>query len=683
MRIVDLLDAKSIRIGASPATKAEAIEELIGLHEAAGNLADVDAYREAILAREAQGTTAIGEGMAIPHAKTDAVAHPALAAMTVPAGVDYDAPDGKPSTLLFMIAAPADGDVHLEVLSRLMTMLMDLDFRAKLIEAATPEAFLATIDAKERDKFGEPEPSQVEGDAEEAEDQAAPAASANDLPTVVAVTACPTGIAHTYMAAEALQQQADKMGVRIKVETNGSGGAKNVLTPEEIAACKGVIVAADKRVEMARFDGKPTLITKVADGINKPEELIDRVLEGDLPVYHHEGGHTQAAAGDAEEGESAGRKVYKQLMDGVSHMLPFVVAGGIFIALAFLIDGLAGVPQDSSFGTGTPVSAWLKAMGNLAFNFMVPVLAAYIAASIADRPGLLVGFVGGTMATLGCNFVVPAGTGAAAATLAGLTGSIMYPVPSGFLGGLLAGFAGGYLMRGVERACDKLPHSIEGIKQILIYPLAGLLAIAVVMCAVGPIMGWINTAMTNGLNWLAQNNFGVVLGLLLAMMMATDMGGPINKAAYVFGTAMLVTAQTADAATQTTCYQIMACVMIGGMVPPIAIALSTTFHKNRWTAQEVKNGPVNYIMGLSFITEGAIPYAAADPLHVIPACMVGSAVSGALCWMFGCTLMAPHGGIFVFPVVGNWPFYLVALAVGALVGMAMLSLLKKKQPVEA
>lgn len=683
MRIVDLLDAKSIRIGASPATKAEAIDELIGLHEAAGNLADVDAYRAAILAREAQGTTAIGEGMAIPHAKTDAVAHPALAAMTVPDGVDYDAPDGKPSTLLFMIAAPADGDVHLEVLSRLMTMLMDLDFRAKLIAAETPEAFLDAIDAKEREKFGEPAPAEEAAPAQAAEGESASDAHEDGLPTVVAVTACPTGIAHTYMAAEALQQQADKMGVRIKVETNGSGGAKNVLTPEEIAACKGVIVAADKRVEMARFDGKPTLITKVADGINKPEELIDRVLAGDLPVYHHEGGHDDAGVADAEEGESAGRKIYKQLMDGVSHMLPFVVAGGIFIALAFLIDGIAGVPQDASFGTGTPVSAWLKTIGGLAFNFMVPVLAAYIAASIADRPGLLVGFVGGTMATLGCNFVVPAGTGAAAASLTALTGSIMYPVPSGFLGGLLAGFAGGYLMRGIERACDKLPHSIEGIKQILIYPLAGLAAIALVMCAVGPVMGWINTAMTNGLNWLAQNNFGVLLGLLLAMMMATDMGGPINKAAYVFGTAMLVTAQSADAATQTTCYQIMACVMIGGMVPPIAIALSTTFFKNRWTAQEVKNGPVNYIMGLSFITEGAIPYAAADPLHVIPACMAGSAVSGALCWVFGCTLMAPHGGIFVFPVVGNWPFYLVALAVGALVGMAMLSVLKKKQPVEA
>ncbi len=344
MRIVDLLDAKSIRIGASPATKAEAIDELIGLHEAAGNLADVDAYRAAILAREAQGTTAIGEGMAIPHAKTDAVAHPALAAMTVPDGVDYDAPDGKPSTLLFMIAAPADGDVHLEVLSRLMTMLMDLDFRAKLIAAQTPEAFLDTIDAKEREKFGEPTPAEEDAPVRAAEGESASDADEGGLPTVVAVTACPTGIAHTYMAAEALQQQADKMGVRIKVETNGSGGAKNVLTPEEIAACKGVIVAADKRVEMARFDGKPTLITKVADGINKPEELIDRVLAGDLPVYHHEGGRDDAGAADAEEGESAGRKIYKQLMDGVSHMLPFVVAGGIFIALAFLIDGIAGVP---------------------------------------------------------------------------------------------------------------------------------------------------------------------------------------------------------------------------------------------------------------------------------------------------------------------------------------------------
>lgn len=666
MRIVDLLSKDSIEIGVKVASKPDAIEKLISLHEKAGNLKDVAEYRAAILAREEGGTTAIGEGMAIPHAKTDAVARPALAAITVPDGVDYDAPDGQPSKLLFMIAAPAEGEVHLEVLSRLMTMLMDLDFRKKLMDAPSADDFLALIDAKEKDKFG---------------DEAAPAAAApaaSDKPRILAVTACPTGIAHTYMAAEQLEQQAGKMGITLKAETNGTGGAKNILTADEIAAADGIIVAADKAVSMARFDGKPVVITKVSDGINKPEELINKVINGEAPVYHHKGAAAEAASADT--GESAGRKVYKHLMEGVSHMLPFVVAGGIFIALAFLIDGLSGVPQNSSFGTGTPVSAWLKTMGGFAFNFMVPILAAYIAKSIADRPGLLVGFVGGTMATVGSNFVLPAGTGTAAATLATFqTGDIMLPVASGFLGGLLAGFAGGYIMLWIEKLCENMPHSIEGIKQILIFPLLGLLSITVVMCAVGPVMGVINTAVTGGLNWLAANNLGPLLGLLLAMMMATDMGGPINKASYVFGVAALATAAgTTDAATQQNAYQIMACVMVGGMVPPISIALATTFFKNRWNEEELKNGPVNYIMGLSFITEGAIPYAAADPLRVIPSCMVGSAVAGLLCWIFGCTLMAPHGGIFVFPVVGNAVMYLVSLAAGAVVGMFMLSVLKKK-----
>jgi len=673
VRITDLLTEGSIKIGAKAASKKDAIEQLIELHDKAGNLSDVEEYRKAIYAREESGTTAIGEGMAIPHAKTDAVARPALAAMTVPDGVDYDAPDGQPSKLLFMIAAPAEGEVHLEVLSRLMTMLMDLDFRKKLMDAADAKTFLDAINVKEVEKFGA-----EEGSAAEAGDAPAKAekAQADDGYRVLAVTACPTGIAHTYMAAESLEQQAGKMGIKLKAETNGTGGAKNILTREEIAAADGIIVAADKAVSMARFDGKPVVITKVSDGINKPEELINKVLDGEAPIYHHKGG--AAAQAESDTGESAGRKVYKHLMEGVSHMLPFVVAGGIFIALAFLIDGFSGVSQDSGFGSGTPISAWLKTMGGFAFNFMVPILAAYIAKSIADRPGLLVGFVGGTMATLGSNFIVPAGTGAAAASIAGLTGTIMYPVASGFLGGLLAGFAGGYIMLGIEKMCENMPHSIEGIKQILVFPLLGLLSITLVMCTVGPVMGFINTALTNGLNWLANNNLGPLLGLLLAMMMATDMGGPINKASYVFGTAMLVTAQTADPATQQNCYQIMACVMVGGMVPPISIALATTFFKNRWNEEELKNGPVNYIMGLSFITEGAIPYAAADPLRVIPSCMVGSAVAGLLCWLFGCTLMAPHGGIFVFPVVGNWPMYLVALAAGAICGMFMLSILKKK-----
>ncbi len=672
MKIIDLLAPEAIELGVSVADKNAAIEKLISLHQAAGNLADADAYRQAILAREATGTTAIGEGMAIPHAKTDAVAHPALAAITVPDGVDYDAPDGQPSKLLFMIAAPAGGDVHLEVLSRLMTMLMDLDFRAKLEAAATPQEFLDVIDAKEREKFPEEDAAEGKADAASSEEP--------EGYRILAVTACPTGVAHTYMAAESLEQQAAKMGMKLKAETNGAGGVKNKLTRAEIAAADGIIIAADKTVDTARFDGKPLIHAKAADGINKPEELINRVLADGAPIFHHEGG---AAALDEDEDESVGRQIYKHLMEGVSHMLPFVVSGGIFIAIAFLIDGLSGVPQDSSFGTGTPVSAWFKTVGGFAFNFMVPILAAYIAKSIADRPGLLVGFVGGWMATLGCNFVAPAGTASSDAVLSALSGTMMMPVASGFLGGLLAGFAGGYMMLGIEKLCDHMPESLRGIKQILVYPLLGLGAITVLMCAVGPVMGLINTSLSDGLNWLAENNFGVVLGLLLAMMMATDMGGPINKASYVFGTAALVTAAgTTDVATQTTCYQIMACVMIGGMVPPLSIALSTTFFKNRWTDEELKNGPVNYIMGLSFITEGAIPYAAADPLRVIPSCMVGSALSGALCWLFGCTLMAPHGGIFVFPVVGNWALYLAALAAGAAAGMVMLAILKKKRTPE-
>ncbi len=666
MRIVDLLQPGAIAIGGAPADKAGAIAQLVELHDSVGNLNDKEAFREAIIARENQGTTAVGEGIAIPHAKTAATKRASLAAMTAPAGVDYGAPDGAPSTLLFMIAAPDDGgDVHLEVLSRLMTILMDLDFRSQLMAAETPEAFLAAIDAKERERFAEAVEAEAEADMEgdvegtEALIDAAKAAYAEehgkaDGFRILAVTACPTGIAHTYMAAEALTKAAEARGIALKAETNGTGGTKNRLTREEIAAADGIIVAADKEVEMARFDGKPAVIVKVSDGINKPDELIDRILAGDARVYHHAGGANAAAAED-EAGESAGRKIYKHLMEGVSHMLPFVVSGGLFIALAFLIDGIAGVPQDGNFGTGTPISAWFKTIGGFAFSFMVPILAAYIAQSIADRPGLVVGFVGGFMATLGSTFGLPGGD-----------------IPSGFLGGLLAGFAGGYAMLGIEKLCEKMPDSLAGIKQILIYPLAGLGAIAVIMCAVGPFMGMINTGMSNALTWLSDNNFGIVLGMILAGMMAIDMGGPFNKAAYVFGTGMLALGTDAS-------FQIMASVMIGGMVPPIAIALSTTFFKDRWTADERKNGPVNYIMGLSFITEGAIPYAASDPLRVIPPCVVGSAVAGGLSWFFGCTLMAPHGGIFVVPVIGGALMYLVALAVGSVAGMFMLALLKKKR----
>lgn len=645
MRIVDLLKPEAIRLHQTLADKSEAIERLIDLHASVGNVRDKEVFRAEILKREELGSTAVGDGIAIPHAKSETVAAPGLAAMTVPSGVDYGAPDGKPSDILFMIAAPLDGDLHLEVLSRLMTLLMDEGLRAKLKAAKTPEEFLAAIDDMERERFDEPK-------AEEKQDGY----------RVLAVTACPTGIAHTYMAAEALEKAGKAMGYPLKAETNGSAGAKNVLTADEIAACDGIIIAADKSVEMSRFDGKPVLSVSVSDGINKPEELIEKIRSGAVAVYHHTGAKVAVASGQKE---SFGRQIYKHLMNGVSHMLPFVVAGGIFIALAFLIDTAMGVdPQAAggAFGTVTPVAAWFKNIGNFAFNLMIPVLAGFIAMSIADRPGFLVGMVGGILATNGATFSDPA----AANT-----------IPSGFLGALLASFVAGYLMRGLERLCDRLPRSLEGIKPVLIYPLAGLGIVAVMMCAVNPFMGMINSAMNDGLMWLSARHLDVLLGAIVAGMMAIDMGGPFNKAAYVFGSTVML-GQAASMADPNVAYQIMAAVMIGGMVPPIAIALSTTFFKNRWTAEERKNGVVNYIMGLSFITEGAIPYAASYPLVVIPSCIVGSAVAGALSVVFKCTLMAPHGGIFVFAVVGNWYWYLLALAVGSVVSMLMLALLKKK-----
>lgn len=656
MRITDLLKKEGITLNAAPESKRAAIDQLIALHEACGNLTDVEAYREGILKREEMGTTAIGMEIAIPHAKSEAVKAPALTAITVPDGVDYEAPDGNPCKLLFMIAATMDGDVHLEVLARLMQLLMDPEFTDGLKAAKTPEEFLSVIDTKETEKF--PEEA-----AEEPAPATAPAATAKEGYRVLAVTACPTGIAHTYMAAEALAKAGEQMGIPIKVETNGSGGAKNVLTAEDIANCDGIIIAADKSVETARFDGKPVYSTKVADGIHKPEELINKIINGEAPIFHAD----KKAEVAADSGnESFGRKLYKHLMNGVSHMLPFVVAGGIFIAIAFLIDAAAGVSAqgNSAFGTVTPVAAWFKTIGGYAFNFMLPLLAGFIAMSIADRPGLLVGIVGGLLASNGATFADPG----AAAT-----------VPSGFLGALLAGFLGGWLMKQCMKLCDKMPQALEGIKPVLVFPLAGLGIIGVMMCAVNPIMGVINTGLNNGLLWLNEHNLGVLLGAILGGMMAIDMGGPFNKAAYVFGTGMLTTAAgTTDAAVQQTCYQIMASVMIGGMVPPIAIALSTTFFKNRWTEEERKSGPVNYIMGLSFITEGAIPYAAAYPLKIIPSCLVGSAVAGALSWIFKCTLMAPHGGIFVLPTIGNWFMYFVALAIGSVVGMIMLAILKRK-----
>ena len=631
MRITDLLKKESISLNRELSSKSEAIDALIDLQEKAGNLNDKEEYKKGILAREEQGSTAIGNGIAIPHAKTSAVAHPGLSAITAPSGVDYNALDGKPSNLLFMIAAPEDGDLHLEVLSRLMTMLMDETFRNELLSAKTADEFISVIDRKEAEKYPE---------------NPVPAAKKEGY-RILAVTACPTGIAHTYMAAEALEKAGEEMGIPLKAETNGSGGAKNVLTKEEIAAADGIIIAADKSVEMGRFDGKKLISVKVSDGIKKPKELIERVMSDSAPVYHHTGAKSSEKDTDTE---GFGRKIYKHLMNGVSNMLPFVVAGGIFIALAFLIDTLMGAPQDSNFGTNSPVAAFFKTIGGYAFNFMIPVLSAFIAKSIADRPGFLVGLVGGLLATTGSTFTAVGGD-----------------VPSGFLGALFAGFVGGYLMLGVEKLLSKLPKSLEGIKPVLIFPLVGIGLIAVIMCAVNPIMGMLNTGLTNLLHSMGSTS-KVLLGVVLGAMMSTDMGGPFNKAAYVFGTAAITSGN----------YDIMAAVMVGGMVPPLAIALATTFFKKKFTAQERKSGPVNYILGLSFITEGAIPYAASDPLRVIPACMIGAGLAGGLSMLFKCTLMAPHGGIFVFAVVGNWPYYLLALAAGSVVSMLLLGLFKKK-----
>lgn len=634
MRIVDLLKKDSILLGGSPKSKSEAIDMLVELQVKGGNIADKDEYKKGILAREEKGSTAVGEGIAIPHAKSEAVKAPSLAAMTVPEGVDYEALDDEPSNLLFMIAAPNDGDVHLEVLSRLMTILMDEDFREKLLNAKDKDEFLKIIDDMENEKY----PDEPKAKVKAAEGY-----------KVLAVTACPTGIAHTYMAAEALEKAGKRLGISIKVETNGSGGAKNILTDEEIAACDGIIVAADKTVEMARFDGKKVIRTKVSDGIKIPDELINRIESGDAPVYHHEGGKGSSSSSSGSD-ESFGRKLYKHLMNGVSNMLPFTVAGGIFIALAFLIDSLGGAPQDGDFGTHLAAAAWFKTIGGYAFNFMIPILAGYIGKSIADRPGLLVGMAGGAMAVSGATFAAPGGD-----------------VPSGFLGALLAGFIGGFLMLALEKLCDKLPKALNGIKPVLIYPLGGLGIVAIMMCAVNPIMGLLNAGLADFLTNMGDTS-KILLGCILGAMMSIDMGGPFNKAAYVFGTAAIASGN----------FDIMAAVMVGGMVPPIAIALATTFFRNKFTEDERKNGPVNYIMGLSFITEGAIPYAAADPARVIPACMIGAATAGGLSMAFGCTLRAPHGGIFVFPVVGNPIMYVLALVIGSVVGMLLLGLFKKK-----
>ena len=637
MKITDLLKKDGVSLNESPADQNAAIDIMVALHDKVGNLNDKAEFKKAIEAREAKGSTAVGMGIAVPHAKTAAVNKPGLVAITVPSGVDYKSLDKNPSKLFFMIAAP-DGaaDTHLEVLSKLMTMLMDQSFSNSLIEAKTADEFLKLIDEQEA-----------------AKDKKAPASAApsKSASYIVGVTACPTGIAHTYMAAEALEQAASNQGISIKVETDGSGGAKNVLTADEIKKADAVIIAADKNVEMARFDGKKLIKASTADAIHGAAGLVSKATDGNAPVYRHQGG---ASTEDSYvDNESVGRKAYKHLMNGVSHMLPFVIGGGILIAIAFLLDDYSIDP--SNFGSNTPIAAWFKSIGGTAFGFMLPILAGFIAQSIADRPGLAVGFVGGALAASGATFAAPGGD-----------------IPSAFLGALVAGFAAGYIVLGIRKLTDGLPAALEGIKPVLIYPLCGILVIGLVMCAINPIVGALNAWITGVLNGMSSGSI-VILGAILGAMMATDMGGPLNKAAYVFGTAALATASQSD----PTGWMIMAAVMVGGMTPPIAIALATIFFKNKFTPAERKSGPVNFIMGLCFITEGAIPFAAADPLHVIPSLMVGSGVAGALSMAFKCTLMAPHGGIFVFPVVGNVAMYLVALLAGSVISCFLLGVLKK------
>ena len=636
MRIIDLLSTDRIALGAQISDKEQAIDKLVELQMAGGCIADREAYRKAILAREEMSSTAIEQGIAVPHAKSDAVSAPSLAAMTLTQGVDYGAMDGQPSDLFFMIAAPLNGDLHLEILSRLMVLLMDGEFVKALRSAADAQQFMAVIDRFEKEKY----PQEVGGTEQKPVEEKAGY-------RVLAVTACPTGIAHTYMAAEALEKAAAQMNLSIKVETNGSAGVKNRLTAQEIEQADGIIVAADKNVETARFAGKKVLFVPVSDGIHKPQQLLEQIESGTVSVYEKE---KKAAVQQQEQGkESFGRQLYKHLMNGVSHMLPFVIGGGILIAIAFLLDDYSINP--ANFGMNTPLAAFFKTVGGVAFDFMLPILAGYIAYSIADRPGLAVGIVGGYIAKVGNSFANISGENA---------------VSGGFLAALLAGFVAGYLVLGIKKLADKLPESMEGIKPVLIYPLFGVLLIGVFMFAVNPTMAAINTGITGFLNSMGGSS-KILLGCIVAGMMSIDMGGPFNKAAYVFGTASIASGN----------YDVMAAVMIGGMIPPLAVALATTFFKKKFTSEERKSGVVNYIMGLCFITEGVIPFAAADPLRVIPSCVAGSAVAGGLSMLFGCTLRAPHGGIFVFPVVGNVVGYLIALAAGSLVGMLLLGVLKK------
>ena len=633
MRITELLDKRSIRIDGAPKSKNEALDQMVELMAKSGKINDLEAYRQEVYRREEEGTTGVGEGIAIPHGKGAFVDKPGLAAMVVKDGVDYDSLDGEPVHLIFLIAAPNTKDnVHLDVLSKLSVLLMDEDFSRALQNAKSPEEFMKIVD--EADQEAPDLDEKLKADEATSEDQF----------RILAVTACPTGIAHTYMAAEGLEKAAKAKGCFIKVETRGSGGAKNVLTAEEIKNADCIIVAADTKVPMDRFNGKKLIEVQVSDGISKADKLIEQAMSGNVPVYT---ASENAEVSEKKAGGSKDHQIYMQLMNGVSHMLPFVVGGGILIALAFLIDGLCvdmtslTAEARQSFGSITPVAATLKSIGNLAFGFMLPVLAGFIAMSIADRPGLAVGFVGGAIAANG---------------------------KSGFLGALVAGFLAGYLILLLKKLFEKLPEALEKIAPVLLYPVFGILIVGLVMTfVVEPPIGALNTALNTALTNMSGSS-KVLLGIIVAGMMAVDMGGPFNKAAYVFGTASIAAGN----------YGIMAAVMIGGMVPPIAIALSNTFFKNRWTDEERKNAPVNYVMGLSFITEGAIPYAAGHPLQVIPSCIVGSAVAGAFSALFGCKLMAPHGGIFVFATMqGTWYFYLLALAIGAVVSMFMLALLKK------
>ena len=635
MRITDLLDKNSISLNAAPADKKETLDLAVELMAKSGKLSDVEKYREQVYAREEESTTGIGEGIAIPHGKCDAVKAPGLAAMVIKNGVEYESLDGEPVTLLFLIAAPNTKDnVHLDVLSKLSVMLMDENFTTSLRNAKSVDEFLQIIDAADES-------------AKSIDDRLSDTGITTEKKKgfkLLAVTSCPTGIAHTYMAAEALEKAARAADCQIKIETRGSAGAKNVLTAEEIEAADCIIVAADAKVPMDRFNGKKVISCQVSDGIGKADQLVKQSMSGNVEVFHGESSETTTAVTGKE---SAAHKIYTQLMNGVSHMLPFVVGGGILIAIAFLIDGLNvdinALPADqrSNFGTITPIAAMFKNIGGVAFGLMLPVLAGFIGMAIGDRPALALGFVGGMLAANG---------------------------KSGFLGALVAGFLAGYLILGLRKICDKLPDAIEKLAPVLIYPVVGILIMGLAMnFVVEPIMGGINTGLNNFLSGMGDSS-RVVLGLILGGMMAIDMGGPFNKAAYVFGTAAIAAGN----------YDIMAAVMIGGMTPPCAIALATLLFKNKFTKEERDAGPTNFIMGLAFITEGAIPFAASDPLHVLPSCIIGSALAGALSMAFHCTLMAPHGGIFVFPVVGNAVMYLVALVAGTVVSALLLGVLKKK-----